>query len=71
MNASANELAKTWLRDKANGLRHSAGLARSAYRHSEKMVAACTRVARAYERAAAVLDEEAHFIERDEQKENP
>lgn len=56
-------IAAGWLYDRADGLRKSAGRTDGAYR-SEQLAVICSRVANAYIRAAAVLDEAAKEIEK-------
>ena len=60
---SADELAVTWLRDKAKGLRLAASASECAYRESAKFRDACNYVASAYRKAAALLDDAATELE--------
>lgn len=56
------QIAAGWLHDRADVLRQSADRADNAYR-AENLALICSRVADAYRRAAAVLDEAAKEIE--------
>ena len=57
----ANDIPIVWLRARAKDLRRAAAEMEEAY--SGKLVDACARVAKAYRRAAVLLDDEATTME--------
>lgn len=61
---NVRELAVMWLRQRADELRASANKVGDAF-VGEQRRAICARVADAYRRAAALLDDEAASIERE------
>lgn len=59
---TASDLARTWLFHKAAELREAAKLCDAAYLSSPALRRVSDRVARAYRRAAAMLDAEAELL---------